>query len=189
MRLGLREILLVAMLIAMPLGAWWQVFRPRNMRDAELRVRIEEKQWKLQALNRATATIGDLEREITSLEDGLRFFQSKLPSEKEIDRVLQEIWRMAEANDLVTKSIRTTSRKESRRFTGATGPHAEQPIILQLEGDFMGFYAFLQALENQPRIMRVQDMTLKKLLKGREGRMQVTFVMSIFFERSRGRRS
>ena len=189
MKLGLREIVLVAMLIAMPLGAWWQVFRPRNMRDAELRVRIEEKQRKLRALNRATATIGDLERQITSLEEGLRFFQSKLPSEKEIDRVLQEIWQMAEANRLVTKSIRTISRKESRRFTGASGPHAEQPIILRLEGDFLGFYAFLQALETQPRIMRVQDMTLKKLQTGLQGRIQATFVMSVFFERSKGRKS
>ena len=189
MRLSLREIMLVAMLVAMPLGAWWQVFRPRNMRDAELRVRIEKKQQKLRALNRATATIGDLERQITSLEEGLRFFQSKLPSEKEIDRVLQDIWRMAEANHLVTKSIRTISRKESRRFTAAAGPHAEQPIVLQLEGDFMGFYAFLQALENQPRIMRIQDMTLKKIEKGPQGRTLVTFVMSIFFERSKGRKS
>ena len=189
MRLGLRELVLMAMLVAMPLGAWWQVFRPRNMRDAELRAKIEEKQRKLQALNHATATIGDLERQITSLEAGLWFFQSKLPSEKEIDRVLQDIWRMAEADRLVTKSIRTISRKESRRFTTAAGPHAEQPIIVQLEGDFLGFYTFLQTLENQPRIMRVQDMTLKKLEKGRQGRMQATFVMSVFFERSKGRKS
>lgn len=188
MRFSLREIVLVAMLVAMPLGAWWQVFRPRNMHDAELRAKIEEKQRKLRALNLATATIGNLERQITSLEEGLRFFQSKLPSEKEIDRVLQEIWRMAEANRLVTKSIRTISRKESRRFTAAAGPHAEQPIVLQLEGDFLGFYTFLQALENQPRIMRVQDMTIKKLVKGKQGYIRAIFVMSVFFERSKGRK-
>ena len=96
---------------------------------------------------------------------------------------------MAEANRLVTKSIRTISRKESRRFTAAGGPHAEQPILLQVEGDFLGFYAFLQALENQSRIMRVQDMTIKKLEKARQGHAKVTFVMSVFFERSKGRKS
>lgn len=189
MKIGLRELVVVALLIAVPVGAWWYVFRPRNARDAELRAQIAERQEKLQALNRATATIGDLQRQITSLKEAIGFFHSKLPSEKEIDRVLQEIWRMAESNKLLTKSIRTLKRKDSWRFTAAAGPHAEQPIMIQLEGDFLGFYAFLQALENQPRIMRIQDMVLKKPAKGPEGHMKARFVMTIFFERGKGRKS
>ena len=35
------------------------------------------------------------------------------------------------------------------------GAHSEQPILMNLEGDFRGFYTFLQALERQPRIMRI----------------------------------
>ena len=34
---------------------------------------------------------------------------------------------------------------------------------MKLEGDFMGFYRFLQALERQPRIMRIHKMELEKM--------------------------
>jgi Tfp pilus assembly protein PilO len=185
MKFGLRELVLVALLLSLPVGAWWFVFRPRNARDAEIREAIAGKQRKLQALNRATATIGDLQHEIASLQEAIRFFQSKLPSEKEIDRVLQEIWRMAEASHLATKSIRTLERSQSKRFTSTRGPHAEQPILIELEGDFLGFYTFLLALESQPRIMRIQDMTLQKTKsKSNQGKVHATFVVSIFFERN-----
>jgi Tfp pilus assembly protein PilO len=173
------------LLLAIPVGAWWFVFRPRSAGNAEMLQQIEAKRSKLQELNRATATIGDLRNEIASLEKGVAYFQSKLPSEKEIDKVLQEVWRLAEMNQLTTKSIRTMDRPgQMALLAPAEGPHAEQPITMKLEGDFIGFYSFLLALENQPRIMRIRKMTVKKPDKGAEGVIQVEFVMSVFFERS-----
>jgi len=184
MKFGLREVAFIVLLMGIPVGAWWFVFRPQNARNAEMLQQIEAKQAKLRELNHATATIGDLKKEIGSLEKAVAFFQSKLPDEKEIDKVLQEVWRLAEGNQLVTKSIRTLDRLGSAApFAGAESPHAEQPITMKLEGDFMGFYSFLLALENQPRIMRIRKMTLKKMDKGPEGSMQAEFVMSVFFER------
>lgn len=183
MKLGLREALLVVLLIAMPLGAWWYVFKPRNQRDEEMRKQIALKQEKLRALNRMTGTLGDMHKEIDSLKEALAFFQSKLPGEKEIDKVLQEIWQTAEQNDLATKGIKTLSKSASS-FTAAAGPHAEQPIDVQLEGDFIGFYNFLQSLEAQQRIMRIEDLVIQKLPRAQEGHMRASFVISVFFEQS-----
>lgn len=185
MRFGAREIMLVGLLVALPVAAWWFIFRPQNRRDAALRVEITARQDKLRALNRATATIGNLQKEIVSLQEAIAFFQSKLPGEKEIDRVLRETWRMAERNRLITKSIRTLDRNRPGGFTAASGPHAEQSIMIQLEGDFLGFYAFLQALEAQPRIMRILDMAITKPPKGAEGRIEATLIVAIFFERTK----
>jgi Tfp pilus assembly protein PilO len=179
MRFGVRDILFLLLLVSIPLGAWWFVFRPQNARNAEMLSQIEARQTKLRALSQTTAMIGDLQTEIASLEKGINFFQSKLPNEKEMDQVLQEVWRLAEANRLVTKSIRTLQKKDEPG--AAPGPN-EQPISVQFEGDFTGFYSFLLALETQPRIMRISQMTLKKLDKAGEGMMQASFVMSIFFE-------
>ena len=182
MKFGLREVVFLVILLAIPLGAWWFVFRPLNAHNTEMRREIAAKQEKLKALNRTTGTIGNLKKEIAALSKAVAFFESKLPSEKEIDKVLQEAWRLAEANKLITKSIRTLDRKNSA-FTTPASSHREQPIAVQLEGEFMGLYAFLQALENQPRIMRIRRMKLSKLAKAPQGRVRAEFTMSVFFEK------
>jgi Tfp pilus assembly protein PilO len=189
MKIGLREILFIVLLMAMPIGAYFFVFRPHNARDAEMMKQIEAKQTKLRALNQAMGMIGDLKSEIASLNKAVKFFESKLPNEKEIDKVLQEVWKLAEASQLATKSIRTLERSPQNCFASGDGPHTEQPIAMQLEGDFMGFYTFLQAMENQPRIIRIHKMSLTKAEKtsegkpAPEGRMLAEFTVSVFFER------
>ena len=183
MKFGVRELVFAVLLLGIPLGAWKFIFVPRNQQDSEMRQQIEAKQQRLRAVNFATATIGDLQKQISALQQAIGFFQSKLPNEKEIDKVLQEVWQMAESNRMTTKSIRTLQRSTDQPTAQS---HCEQPISMQLEGDFAGLYAFLQALENQPRIMRIRDMTLKKMDKGPPGAVQVSFVMTIFFESERG---
>ena len=182
MKFSIREIIIVALLMAIPVGAWWFVFRPRNAHEQKMRAQIESKQAKLQELNRATATIGNLKKEIGSLEEAVAFFHSKLPSAKEIDKVLQEIWRLAQSSELTTKSIRTLDKTKKNTTPAVGGPYAEQPISVQLEGNFLGLYTFLQALENQPRIMRIHSLSLDKAKKGPEGNVEASFIMSIFFE-------
>ena len=183
MNLGLREGIFVVLLMAIPAGAWWFDFRPNNTRNAERLEQIKAKRAKLMDLNHATATIGDLKREISSLQKAILFLESRLPDEKEIDKVLREIWRLAEANRLKTNSIRTLVWRADKSFTAKSAPQAEVPIEVRLEGDFRGFYTFLQAVENQPRIMRIRKMTLEKANKAPSGHVQATFEMSIFFER------
>lgn len=182
MKLGLRELVFVLLLAAIPLGSWWFVFRPRNARTAGMLVQIEAKQAKLRQLNETIAAIGDIQGEIGQLEKGIGFLQSKLPNEKEIDKVLQEVSRLAEANQLIAKSIRTQDKAGASYASGTS--HAEQSILMKLDGDFRGFYTFMIALENQPRIMRIKRLTLLKSDKGAEGVMQATFEMTVFFDRS-----
>jgi len=182
MKFGLRESVFMVMLVSLPLGAWWLVFRPQNARNEHMTAQIEAKQKKLRALNQVTATIGDLQKEIAAQEDAFRYFQKKLPNEKEIDKVLQEIWRTAELNELKTKSIRTLTRTGNGAAASPDGPH-EQPIAVQLEGRFTGFYTFLQAIENQPRIMRITKMSLKTEEKDNDGNVVANFEMSVFFEK------
>ncbi|MDY7011427.1 MAG: type 4a pilus biogenesis protein PilO [Planctomycetota bacterium] len=185
MKFGIREIVFIIILTVIPVGAWWFVFRPSDIRNHEMMKQIDIRQEKLQALNRATATIGNLKTEIASLEKAIEFFRSKLPSEKEIDKVLQEVWRLAEANKLTTKSIRTLKTiSQSVTLSDPNGPYAEQPISIKLEGSFAGFYGFLLALESQPRIMRIQQMDIEKDGERGEGYIRVDCTVSVFFERS-----
>jgi Tfp pilus assembly protein PilO len=183
MKFGVREIVFTVLLLLIPVGAWRFVLRPSSQRNSEMLAQIALKQGKLRELNQATGTIGDLKGEIASLEKAVGYFQSKLPGEKEIDKVLNEVSLLAEANHLTTKKIGTLGRTSEKSLLSLSASQSEQPIEMHLEGDFTGFYVFLQALENQPRIMRITQMMLKKLDTGPEGAMKAEMSMSIFFEK------
>ncbi len=182
MKIGLREVIFGAMLLGIPVGAWYFVFRPANEHHAEVRKQIEAKQQELEELNALTGSVGNLEDEIASMEKTIAVFRSKLPAAKEIDKVLQETSRLAAENRLVTKSIRTGVAPQKASSLYVIGSHSIQPIIIQLEGKFDGFYRFLQDLERQPRIMRIGLMSLKKAKDADEGTIQASFQMSVFFE-------
>ncbi|MCD6378470.1 MAG: hypothetical protein J7L99_06445, partial [Planctomycetes bacterium] len=91
MKFGIREVVFVVLLAAIPVGAWWFVFRPADARNAEMLKQIKTKQQKLRELNKATATIGDLKVEINSFKEAINFFRAKLPTEKEMDQVLKGV--------------------------------------------------------------------------------------------------
>ena len=75
MKFGLREVLFVALLMCIPLGAWWFVFRPRSAQIGELREQMQAKRAKLSALNRAQANIEDLQGEIGQYNEAIALFQ------------------------------------------------------------------------------------------------------------------
>lgn len=85
---------------------------------------------------------------------------------------------MAEQNKLTTKTIRTM-----KSVRGAA--YSEQPIEMNLNGDFAGFYEFMLQLERLPRLTRVQNMSLDKI-NGQEGAMEAKLLLSIFFEPETG---
>jgi len=184
MKLGLREIVFLVLLMVIPVGAWWFVFRPQDTSNAKMKQEIQARQAKLDQLNMVLKAKGDLESQIDSLSQAISFFESRLPQEKEIDQILREVWLLAEANKLKAKSIRTLVRKGAGGFISDQDDQSEQPIQVQLEGDFMGFYAFLLALEKQPRIMRISRMTLETDAKIPTGRIAADFELSVFFEKS-----
>lgn len=187
----LRQGVFVILLLGIVMGAWYFIFHPRDLEDHQMRIAIAAKQRQLQKLNQATATIGNLKEEIANLDKAIQFFQSKLPNEKEMDKVLEEVWRLAESNNLTTKGIYATRSNGVSPFVPAGATQIEQPIKMEFEGDFMGFYSFLIALEAQPRIMRVREIKLEPENRGpddNEGMVKASLMMSIFFENQPNRK-
>ena len=181
MRFGLRETVFIVLLMVIPIGAWWSVFRPQNAENAKMRAEIEVRQAKLRQLNEAMGTIGDLKTQIEELGSAIDFFQSKLPDRKEIDKILKDIWRLAEENKLHTESIKSLTKSSKMTFLPADSTHGEQPIAVSLKGDFVGLYSFLLALENRARIMRIRSISLEQSDKTK-GIVKAKVQMSIFFE-------
>jgi len=71
MKLGMREVIFLIVVLTIPVGAWWFVFRPKNAHHEEMVREIEARQAKLRELNKATATLGDLKKEIADLDEGV----------------------------------------------------------------------------------------------------------------------
>jgi Tfp pilus assembly protein PilO len=128
-------------------------------------------------LDRVARRITDLQEEVKRLEQALAFFEDRLPQEREVDVILREVWVIAEAKFMTTRSVRTGAPETQARY-------CSQPITLALEGPFEGFYEFLLGLERLPRITKIRQMQVTKSpLK--EGIVQAELLVDIFFEKSK----
>ncbi|MHC4362714.1 MAG: type 4a pilus biogenesis protein PilO, partial [Planctomycetota bacterium] len=85
---------------------------------------------------------------------------------------------IGEKQDLKPKTIRTLKRKDNSGYI-------EQPLRMQLVGNFNSFYSFLLELEKLPRIMKLRNLDLRKLNE-QEGQIATDFVVSIFFQNKAG---
>ena len=174
MKFGIRELILVSAMVALLICSYFFVFAPSTKKREGLKSEMESRRQALVNLKQATSGIDDLGKKIEELQQAISFFEKKLPQEKEVDKILKEVWQMAEANSLQTKTVKTLKSERGPNYS-------EQPIQMTLAGDFNGFYAFLLQLEKLPRITRVSQMELEKINE-RDGEMIATMTLSIFFE-------
>src|SRR5688572_16439186 len=110
MKFGIREIIFVVVMLGLLGSTNYFVFTKANKKKQDLLADIRGKQTALSNLQAATAGIEDLNRKIEELQQAITFFESKLPQEKEVDKILKEVWQMAEANSLQTKTIKKIGR-------------------------------------------------------------------------------
>lgn len=174
MRFGLREFVFLVLLLSMPVASFFFVFEPRNAQIEEAKEEIRQKQLKLKQLEQATKTIADLGEEIDKLTEAIELFEQKLPDQREVEVILQQVWELAAAQNLMPKSVRTDKPIRQAQYT-------ELPIKMLIFGNFDGFYSFLLELEKLPRITQLPKMRLRKF-ESEQGEMQAEVVLSIFFE-------
>jgi Tfp pilus assembly protein PilO len=183
-----RQLGFIIVMVAVPIVAWYVVFQPQNIMIEEINEDIAARHEKLNEIERLAASLQDLE---TIVKNGLRaieLIESKLPRQQDVESILEQVWQIARANKLVVKSVRSEQPV-------AAMVYMEQPLKVELEGPFEGFYEFMLSLENLPRITRIFDLKLKKItqLSGPTkdalppGSVKADFTLSIYF--SSGTRS
>ena len=174
MKFGVLELVFVAVMLGLLASSYFLVFNKANEKRIAVQAQIERKQKELAELELATSGTEDLKQKIEDLQKAISIVEDKLPQEREIDKVLKEVWQMAEANSLEQRTIKTLKSQRSNNYN-------EQPIEMSLAGDFEGFYIYLQQLEKLPRLTRVTKMDLTKM-SDRDGAMEAKLTLSIFFE-------
>lgn len=174
MKFGAREVIFVVVMLGLLGSSYFLVFNKANQKRAALQAEIDRKQRALADLNRARIGIDDLKQKIDELQQAITFFEGKLPASREMDRVLEDVTRLARENGLEQRTFKTGKSKRAANYS-------EQPIEMTLAGDFEGFYVYLQQLERFERLTRVTKMDLLKMNE-RDGAMEAKLTLSIFFE-------
>lgn len=173
---SLRKIIFFAVLIAITYLAYRYMIKPANQALIEQKTRLEEKAFRLAEFERAVAAAKDLNQQLQQLQEAFDFFESKIPPKRQIHKVLEQVTVIAQEKGLEITTIRTLAIKNNSGYI-------EQPLQMELVGNFDSFYAFLLELEKLPRIMKVRKVDLKKQ-KGEEGRIVADFIVSIFFQQA-----
>ncbi|MCK4752955.1 MAG: type 4a pilus biogenesis protein PilO [Planctomycetes bacterium] len=174
MKTGLRKVIFFVILIGIAWIAYQYMIKPANKSLAEQKKRCSVKMAKLAEFEKATAAAEDLNRQLEQLQEAIGFFESKLPPKTQIHEVLKQVTLIAQKHGLEPKTIRTLTKKNNSGYI-------EQPLKMELIGNFNSFYSFLLELEKLPRIMKIRDLDLKKQ-DGSEGQITADFVVSVFLQ-------
>lgn len=174
MNFGAREGVFVAVLLGVPISSFWFVFRPQNSEIAQAKREIDHKEQMLQSLAQATAQTADLVKANEEIKNAISLIEARLPTTKEVDVILDQVSGVALNNHL--KLVKVKSEKPVPAAT-----YMEQPLTMQIKGDFEGFYSFLLDVERLDRITRMPTMKIKRSDK-EDGVIEATFTLSIYFE-------
>jgi type IV pilus assembly protein PilO len=174
MKFGPRELVFLIVLVAMPVSSYWFVFKPRNEEIAQAQQEIEHKELMLEKLSAATEQTDDLAAANERIAGAIELVESRLPGTKEVDVILDNVSELARESRLSLDRV-----KAGRPVTAAR--YMEQPLEMEISGNFDDFYRFMLELERLERITRVLDMKLRRDDQ-RDGVMRATFTLSIYFE-------
>jgi len=175
---GFRKIVFSVLLFGVTMVGYQYMIKPANRHLADTKGRLETKLIQLSKFGKAATAAEDLTKQLEQLEEAIKFFESKLPPKSEIDKVLHDVTVIVQKHGLKPKTIRTLKEKDNSGYI-------EQPLKMELVGNFSSFYSFLLELENLPRIMKIRELKLDKN-KSVEGQIAADFIISIFFQNKIG---
>lgn len=198
MKFGTRELVFVLLLFAVPSSVYFLIFKPRKEAEVRMIQESRDRQEKLEDLNRARAIASrNLRDHIDMLRQLLKIVRSRQPGEEDATRILHGLDMLANSNRLQAETTTNTAGGSSRSRRGRNSRQASvlggpgkryvvKRIRMTVQGAYFDFYAFLQALENQPRIIRVTRMTINKLKRDQQqGHIRAIMDLEIFFKRKR----
>ena len=173
-----RKVVFFILLLGVAVVGYQYMIKPANANLAEAKSRVDTKVAQLAKFQQATAAAEDLTKQLEQLKEAIGFFESRLPHKSQIHEVLEQVTVIAQKEGLEPKTIRTLTEKDNSGYI-------EQPLKMELVGNFSSFYSFLLELENLPRIMKIRELKLEKQ-KTDEGQIAANFIVSIFFQNKIG---
>jgi type IV pilus assembly protein PilO len=169
-----RKVVFTGLLFGVAIVGYQFMIKPANKNLADTKGRLETKLAQLGKFGKAAAAADDLAKQLEDLEEAIKFFENKLPPTSQIHEVLEQVTVIAQKQGLKPKTFRTLKQKDNSGYV-------EQPLKMELVGNFSSFYSFLLELEKLPRIIKIRELKLDKK-KIDEGQISADFILSIFFQ-------
>lgn len=188
MRFGVRELIFLVVLLVVPVASYVYVFKPRNVEIREAQLEVELKRTKLTQLSELSRRLDDINLAIQKGREAIELIEAKLPSQQDVEVILEDVWQLAKKFRLEVKSVKSENPLPAALYM-------EQPLKVSMEGNFEGFYQFLLALERLPRITRIHQMKLERggSSGGRRNKrdlssseLKAAFTLSIYFQPPKG---
>jgi type IV pilus assembly protein PilO len=173
-----RRVVFFILLVGVAAAGYQYMIKPANDSLAKAKSQLDAKMAQLANFQKATAAAEDMTKQLEQLQEAMEFFESKLPPTSQIHEVLEQVTVIAQKQGLKPKTIRTLNKKDNSGYI-------EQPLKMELEGNFSSFYSFLLELEKLPRIMKIRELDLDKHREN-EGQIAADFIVSIFFQNVTG---
>jgi type IV pilus assembly protein PilO len=173
MQMGLKEAAAFFIVLGMMGASYFVGFKPMKEQRDQLQADIQTKKAALENLRVSLTVVANMQKKIDDISKSIRFFDSRLPRDKEIQPIIEGVWKTAEKHSLSADRVRMLKVENGPNFL-------EQPIELELVGDFNGFYQFISELERMSRIIRLGKLDLKHLEKD-PSKVQVKMTMSIYY--------
>jgi type IV pilus assembly protein PilO len=174
MPLGPRAALVLVVVIGLPVTSYLTFFRPANIKLTREREECDHKEKTLEKLAELTSRDADLQRANEEIVTSVRLVESRLPSGKEIDGLVRQVSDLAVNAGLNAPGIRSAKPIPAALYM-------EQPLEMEVTGDFVGFFTFLSQVEKLPRITRVHDLKITGSGRG-DSDVKAEFTLSIYFQ-------
>jgi Tfp pilus assembly protein PilO len=161
-------------MVGLLFSAWYFVFKNADAEIERLNADTAQKRERLAQVKNASDKIQDMGKKIEELQQAIRLIEAKLPRERETKDIVRQI-------DLQARNYRqlqVPTVKALRPEKAAT--YYEQPVKLQMSGDFKSFYEFLQKIEKLTRITRLNQRRVTKLNEF-DGSRQADLTLSIYY--------
>ena len=142
------------LLVAIVGGYWTMSYQPSQEQRAELVVKSQELQRKLNNARSVANNVPGFEAEVAGLELDLHLALKQLPNRKQFEDLLQDISTAGKKVGVQIKSI--DREKEVRRDF-----YAEVPFKLEIEGTYHDLARFFEMVASLPRIVNVGAMNIK----------------------------
>lgn len=174
MHFGTRELVLFLAVLMLPIVSYFVIFQPQSNNIEQAQSEIEHKRDVLDSLRAETRRNDDLAVANEAIKGRIDEMESLLPSNKEIDLIVRQVSSLAIDAGLTPPTLKSAKPVAAARFR-------EQPLEMTTGGSFEGFYEFLLAIEQLPRITRIVDMVIKDSSK-EDMEIEASFTLSIFFQ-------
>lgn len=174
MQFGTRELVLFLAVLMLPIVSYFVIFQPQSDNIEQAQSEIEHKREILDTLRAETRRNDDLAVANEAIKERIDEMESLLPSNKEIDLIVRQVSSLAIDSGLTPPTLKSIKPVAAARFR-------EQPLMMTTAGSFEGFYEFLLAIEQLPRITRIVDMVIKDSSK-EDMEIEASFTLSIFFQ-------